>query len=213
MARSARYVIFGATGHVGGVVADRLLGAGQKVYVVGRNADRLQALAQRGAEVATGDMGDAAFVRRALDGAHAAFALVPPYFGPGIRAWQEVAARRLLALDWEGVEVQELHGQRDLTMAEATAALGAAIGRPDLRYVQLPEEDAKRGMMQAGMPEEMVDLLLEMAKGLNEGHMRALQPRSASRTTPTSIEEWARDAYAPAYRAAGGAEAQPAHPK
>jgi uncharacterized protein YbjT (DUF2867 family) len=303
---NARYVVFGAAGHVGGVIADRLLGAGKEVRVVGRSAEKLQGHARRGAEVATGDLADGAFVRRALDGAHAAFVLVPPYFGPRIRAWQdqaggilgdaleasrvryavslssigadrgdrngpiaglhalerrldrisglnalhlrpgyffenhlstvglvraaganggelradlpipqiasrdigEVAARRLLALDWSGHEVQELHGQRDLSMAAATAALGAAIGKPDLRYVQLPEPDALRGMVQAGLPEELAALYIEMARGLNEGHVKPTQPRSAATTTPTSIEAWASAVYAPAFHAAA-AQPQP----
>jgi uncharacterized protein YbjT (DUF2867 family) len=294
-----RYVVFGATGRVGGIIAARLLDAGRKVRVVGRSADRLKALAARGAEVAAGSVEDPAFLRTALEGAGAAFVLLPPFFGKGIRAWQdrtahalgdaleaarvpyalalssigadkpsgngpiaglhvleqrldgipnhsplhlrpgyfyenflatvglikavgvngsairadhavmqiatrdigEVAARRLLALDWKGRLVQELHGQRDLTMADTTAALGAAIGKPELAYVQLPYADAHAGMVQAGLPEEMATLFVEMARGLNDGHVRATQPRTPATTTPTSIERWAAEVFAPAFKA------------
>jgi hypothetical protein len=41
-----------------------------------------------------------------------------------------------------------------------------------------------------------------MSKGFNEGHLKATQPRSAATTTPTSIEKWAAEGFAPAFRAA-----------
>jgi uncharacterized protein YbjT (DUF2867 family) len=47
--------VMGASGNVGGRVADRLLAEGREVRVFGRSAERLQALAARGAEVVAGD--------------------------------------------------------------------------------------------------------------------------------------------------------------
>jgi uncharacterized protein YbjT (DUF2867 family) len=44
------YVILGATGHTGSVVADFLLSKGQKVRVIGRDAGRLQRFVDKGAE-------------------------------------------------------------------------------------------------------------------------------------------------------------------
>jgi uncharacterized protein YbjT (DUF2867 family) len=291
-------VVFGATGHVGGVIAERLLGAKRAVRVVARSADKLDALGKRGAEILAGDLSDAAFVRRATAGAAAAFVLLPPHYGPGFRAFQgrvtaalaealqanrvghvvilssigadrardngpiaglheleqrlegiaglnrlvlrpgyffdnhlqavgmvkglgmygsalrgdlaiaqidprdigEVAARRILALDWRGTEVLELQGQRDLSLADATAALGKAIGKPDLRYAAFPYPDARKGMVQAGLSEELADLYVEMSRGFNEGLIRPTQPRSAATTTPTSIEAWAERVFAPAFR-------------
>ena len=113
----------------------------------------------------------------------------------------EAAARRLLALDWTARTVQELQGQRDLTMSEVAAVLGQAIGKPDLRYVPFPYADAEKGMVAAGLPQEMAALYAEMSKGFNEGHLRATQPRSAATTTPTSLEKWAAERFAPAFRA------------
>jgi uncharacterized protein YbjT (DUF2867 family) len=292
-------VVFGATGHVGGVIAGRLLAAGRKVRLVARNADRLQPLARLGAEAAAADVTDAASVGRALRGAEAAFLLSPPpTVRTGIRAYQdrvgrslaeavraagtprvalissvgadqaegggpisgihqveerlaavpglaalflrpgpffenhlesigmikgmgkmggalradlrmpqiatrdigEAAARRLLALDWKAGEVMELQGQRDLTPAEAAAAVGRAIGKPELEYVTFPYPDAEKGMVQAGLPPELAALYVEMARGFNEGRLRTLQPRSPATTTPTSIEAWAAEVFAPAYR-------------
>jgi uncharacterized protein YbjT (DUF2867 family) len=294
------YVVMGASGHVGGIVAERLLEAKRKVRAVARSADRLKALAARGAEVAAGSIDEPAFLRRALEGAGAAFVLLPPHLAPGIRAWQdrtaatlgdaleaarvpravtlssigahlpggngpiaglhvleqrldriaglaplhlrpgyffendlaaiglvkamgalggalradlpmaqiatrdigEAAARRLLALDWAGRTVQELHGERDLTMTDVAAALGKAIGKPELKYVQFPYADAEKGLVAAGLPQEMAALYMEMAKGFNDGHVKSTQPRGATSTTPTSIERWAAEVFAPAFKAA-----------
>src|SRR5688500_12227380 len=52
-----------------------------------------------------------------------------------------VAAGALRERNWSGAVIRELMGPRDLTYAEAAAAIGAAIGHPDLQYVQLPDEE------------------------------------------------------------------------
>jgi uncharacterized protein YbjT (DUF2867 family) len=72
------YVVLGASGHTGHVVAKDLLAAGQKVRVVGRSADRLQSLAAKGAEISIADITDAPALTRAFKGAEAAYILVPP---------------------------------------------------------------------------------------------------------------------------------------
>jgi uncharacterized protein YbjT (DUF2867 family) len=70
--------VMGATGHVGGRIADLLLEAGEKVRALGRSAEKLAALAGRGATVLTGDAGDAGFLTKAFRDAVAAFTLLPP---------------------------------------------------------------------------------------------------------------------------------------
>ena len=72
------FVIFGASGNTGSVVASTLLDRGKKVRVVARDASRLAALAKKGAEVFVGDVLDGASVARALDGAEGAYFLIPP---------------------------------------------------------------------------------------------------------------------------------------
>ncbi|HUL14357.1 MAG TPA: NAD(P)H-binding protein [Terriglobales bacterium] len=72
------YVVLGASGHTGQVVARNLLTRGQKVRVVGRSADRLQSLAAKGAEIFVGDTTDALALTRAFKGADAAYVLIPP---------------------------------------------------------------------------------------------------------------------------------------
>jgi uncharacterized protein YbjT (DUF2867 family) len=69
--------VFGATGAQGGPVVEALLRADRPVRAVARSADRLDALAARGAETATIDLGDAASVRAALTGVSGAFVHLP----------------------------------------------------------------------------------------------------------------------------------------
>ena len=70
--------IFGASGNTGGAAAAHLLKAGEKVRVVGRQREKLAALAKAGAESCVGDIENAGFVREALSGAEAAYVLIPP---------------------------------------------------------------------------------------------------------------------------------------
>jgi hypothetical protein len=80
-------------------------------------------------------------------------------------------------------------------MNEVTSTIGKAMGKADVRYQQLPYEDAKRGMMQMGIPEEMAGLYVEMARGFNEGKLKPTQPRDQKSTTSTTFEEFARKAF------------------
>src|SRR5260370_25963484 len=72
------YVITGATGNTGNVVARRLLAKAQKVRAIGRSADRLQPLAAQGAEPLVCDLSDAGALIKAFSGAHAVYAMIPP---------------------------------------------------------------------------------------------------------------------------------------
>src|SRR5579862_4638156 len=74
----AMYVILGASGNTGSIIADSLLSKGKKVRVVGREAARLQHFVRQGAEAFTGDMSDAAALTKAFSGARAAYLMLPP---------------------------------------------------------------------------------------------------------------------------------------
>jgi uncharacterized protein YbjT (DUF2867 family) len=74
----ATYVILGASGNTGSIVADSLLSKGRKVRVVGRDAERLQRFVRQGAEAVMGDVSDAAALTKAFSGARAAYLLLPP---------------------------------------------------------------------------------------------------------------------------------------
>ena len=285
------YAIVGATGNVGRPLAERLLEAGKTVRVVGRSAERLQPFTDRGAEPFAGNVEDAEFMGRVLDGVDALFSTIPPNLdAEDIRAYQhrvsdvttsavrasnvkhvvclssvgaqhpkgtgfiaglhyheqnlngldginvihlraaffmenflmnipmirdmgfmggpvyahivapmiattdiaEAAARHLLDLDFSGKTVVELLGQRDLMHEEAAAILGAAIGRPDLRYQQFPYGDVENALIGMGLNRSAVDLYIEMADGLNNGLVAPTEVRSAGNTTATSIEEFSK---------------------
>ena len=71
-------VVLGASGHSGEVVARTLLSRGQQVRAVGRSAERLQSLANSGAEVFLADATNTIALTNALRGADAAYVLLPP---------------------------------------------------------------------------------------------------------------------------------------
>jgi uncharacterized protein YbjT (DUF2867 family) len=117
------------------------------------------------------------------------------------------AARALAARDWTGVKVQELLGARDISFGEATRIIGAAIGKPDLAYVQFPYADYSAALQQAGLSKSVADLYAEMDKGFDDGIVKSVEGRNAGNTTPTTLETFAAGVIAPAYhgetRAAG----------
>jgi uncharacterized protein YbjT (DUF2867 family) len=111
------------------------------------------------------------------------------------------AARRLAARDFTGFSTQELHGQRDVTMKEVTGVVGNAIGKPGLSYMQVPYMMLEPALVQSGMSKNLAGLLIELWKGLAAGTVKPLEPRNAGNTTPTSIETFVSEVFAPAYLA------------
>lgn len=293
------YVVMGASGHTGGVVAEKLLAKGEKVRVIGRDAKRLERFSKHGAEVATADATDPGGLATAFSGAESVYVLVPPnmtsddvlgygarvsdsiasaleksgathavllssfgadktdktgpvltlhnlenkltaipklnalylragYFmenllpqanvirsmgsmaGPvradlplpmiATRDIGMVATEALLKRDFQGKTTRELQGAADRTYVEAAKLIGSAIGKPGLAYQQMPAQILKGALVQMGMSSNFVGLLLEMADALNSGHMKTLEPRSSSNTTPTTLEAFVNDTFLPAYR-------------
>jgi uncharacterized protein YbjT (DUF2867 family) len=292
------YVVLGASGNTGHVVAQQLLARGNKVRVVGRNADHLQFLAAEGAEQFVADTTDAPALSKAFHQADSAYVMIPPNLTSNdfrafqnrvsdaiTRALQETgvknvvalssvgadkpsgtgpvtglhdfeqklnqlsanvlflragyfmentlpqaaairmmgsavgpfrpdlklpmiatcdigkaAADALLRLEFRGKQVQELHGQRDLDYREVTAIIGKAIGKPDLQYMQAPNDQVRAAMVHMGMSDNFAGLLLEMAGVLNSGQMRMLEPRTPGNTTATTFENFVSTFFVPAYQ-------------
>jgi len=293
------YLITGASGNTGNVVAKKLLKHGKKVRLVGRSAERLASLASLGAEPFVANVTDKEMMIRAFSGTEAAYVMLPPdlanpdfqtyqdkmtgafvaaiqtnqvkhvvalssigadktdktgpivrlhhleeglkwisglnalflragYFmentlpqtvvvqqmgavgGPlnpelripmiATRDIGEFAADALLRLDFRGQQAQELLGQRDLTYPEVAAIIGKAIGKPELKYQQLRDEQFRGMLLQMGTSVNFADLLVEMSHALNTGHVRALEARSARNTTLTSYEQFVAEEFVPAYQ-------------
>jgi uncharacterized protein YbjT (DUF2867 family) len=296
VASSAKYVILGASGNTGSIIADFLLSKGEQVRVVGRDARRLQRFVRNGAEAFAADWSDAEALSKAFSGARAAYLMLPPissredqeqqsdafaqaakgsglrhavhlssygahvpegtgpiaglysseqklnaigglnvlhlraaYFmennlaaigmirGMGIfghallpdlkmpmiatRDVGDYAAQRLLALDFSGKQTRELLGERDLSMAEATALLARGIGKPDLRYQQFPYDQFQQALTEMGFSPQKAAVYIEMFQAINAGVIAAQEPRAPENTTPTSFEKFVQDVFAPAYRA------------
>ena len=70
--------IMGASGNTGGRTSELLLQEHEKIRALARSAGRLTRLKSSGAEVLTGDAGDAAFLTVAFRGADAVYTLLPP---------------------------------------------------------------------------------------------------------------------------------------
>lgn len=74
------FVVMGATGHTGSVVAETLLNKKQPVRVVVRSQDKGAAWKAKGAEVAVATYQDAKAMTKAFEGAKALYLLVPPNY-------------------------------------------------------------------------------------------------------------------------------------
>jgi uncharacterized protein YbjT (DUF2867 family) len=109
------------------------------------------------------------------------------------------AGQRLLDLDFSGKETRELLGERDLSMAEATAVIARGIGKPDLRYEQFSYDQVQQVLTQAGFSPKKAAVYIEMFQSINAGVLAAQEPRSPQNSTPTSFEQFVQDVFAPAY--------------
>lgn len=110
------------------------------------------------------------------------------------------AADRLLKLDFSEKQTQELLGERDLTMNEVVSAISKILNKPDLRYVQFTYDQVEQVLLQMGIPAKTAAIFIEMTHGFNTGICVGLEPRTAANTTPTSIESFIREIFAPAYQ-------------
>lgn len=74
------FVVLGATGHTGSVVASTLLGNKQPVRVVVRTADKGAGWKAKGADVAVATYQDVKALTKAFEGAKGVYLLVPPNY-------------------------------------------------------------------------------------------------------------------------------------
>jgi uncharacterized protein YbjT (DUF2867 family) len=111
----------------------------------------------------------------------------------------DYAAQRFLNLDFSGKQTRELLGERDLSMAEATAVIARGISKPDLRYEQFPYDHMQQALTQMGFSPRKAAVYIEMFEAINAGLLAAQEQRSTENSTPTSFEKFVQDVFVPAY--------------
>ena len=81
-----------------------------------------------------------------------------------------VAAEELLAVGFVGHSVRYIASD-EVTTEGIAKALGAAIGKPELPWVEFTDEQSLQGMLGAGLPEEIAKNYVEMGAALRTGIM------------------------------------------
>jgi len=87
-----------------------------------------------------------------------------------------------------------LTGPEAITYAQAAVELSAAIGRP-VEFVDVPDEGAKRGMLEAGMPEFVAEQIVKVYGMLRQGVAEQVTDtvETLTGTPPRRFAEFARD--------------------
>jgi uncharacterized protein YbjT (DUF2867 family) len=109
-----------------------------------------------------------------------------------------IAAAYLSNLNFKGKSVHAVMGPRDYTYREFTAIIGKAIGNPQLPYVQIPAEQARKVFLDNGFSEDFTDNLIEMGMAIQTGFMN-YHKRDDLATTPTVAEDFIREVYVPLF--------------
>lgn len=104
-----------------------------------------------------------------------------------------VAVKALTAPGHEG-KVYELSGPEPLTTAEMVQKISALIGKP-IRCVEAPDAAARQGMLHSGMPQIMVDAVMELNELLRSGYGEKVSPgvEQILGRKPRTFDEWLRD--------------------
>jgi len=108
------------------------------------------------------------------------------------------AARVISDTTWKGKHTLQLDGAADVSFDEAATAIGKAIGR-EVKHVEVPLNQAQEGMVAKGLSEEYVKEMLKLFTGFSNGWLSPAQGRTKGTTTPTTIEQFAREVMAPAF--------------
>lgn len=115
---------------------------------------------------------------------------------------RDIAAVAKAALTEAGHENQSytITGPEALSYTEIAEKLSHVLGRK-ISYVDVPPEAAKKGMMDAGMPEWFAEALNELYAAWTEGHGAIVTDvvREVAQKEPIAFDQFARD-YAPAFK-------------
>lgn len=83
---------------------------------------------------------------------------------------QDIAAAIAGELQSPGNGIEVKYIVSDISTGnEVAATLGQAIGNPNLPWVQFSDEQLSQGMLSAGLPAELIDLIVEMGRAMQSG--------------------------------------------
>jgi uncharacterized protein YbjT (DUF2867 family) len=109
---------------------------------------------------------------------------------------RDVGAAAAVVLTSAGHDGQTylLTGPQAITYAEVAAELSAATGR-EVRFVDVPDEDAKHGMIQGGLPDFVAEQIVRVFGMLRQGVAEEVTNTVESLTgrEPLSFGAFARD--------------------
>jgi len=111
------------------------------------------------------------------------------------------AACWLLDRGWSGHHRVGVHGPKDLSTDEAAAIISSALGEP-VKCVETTIDQARGALTGMGMPDFIVEIIVEMYVAFREGRLDQAEPRTPDTTTPTTLAEFTRTTLIPAIRAA-----------
>ncbi len=113
-----------------------------------------------------------------------------------------VVARELANFKTRGKAVLHLRAAKYYSQREAAAILGKAIGRPDLKHVKADPAQAKSGMVQHGLSQNVADKFEEMCHAFSANLINGAVDAGPTELTPTTLEAFAASVFAPAFKAA-----------
>lgn len=89
-----------------------------------------------------------------------------------------------------------------MSLDQAISVVARLMERPDLRYEQIPLEIVVRDWLAAGLSQNVIELMVEVVAGINNGIIKTREPRSPMTTTPTTFEVFAQSHFIPLCEAA-----------
>ncbi|WP_343631020.1 NAD(P)H-binding protein [Fluviicola sp.] len=79
------------------------------------------------------------------------------------------------------------------TCNEVAKLIGEAIGKPDLQWLTFTDEQVKNTLLEHGMPESTVDMLVELGAGIHSGLLNSDYEKNEHATGKVKLPEFIRE--------------------
>ncbi len=97
-----------------------------------------------------------------------------------------------LTTPFQGKKIRYVASE-ELTCNEAARILGEAIGKPDLKWMTITGEQMRSGLLQSGMPSQLVDDLVSMQEATHSGKVYENYLRHRPVLGKTKLREFAKE--------------------